>query len=577
MGSGKELDAAGRAARREVIAAILLLASFAVPAFSQADSQQGRIEAVKKLYDSQQWAEVVAATENAPATPGDFGLYRGLALARLERWDEAQKAFEASLARNAGDTQLMTELAGLAYRRKDFKVAKNYLRRTLAKEPADAYANNLLASIYYLEGNLEAALAYWNRMGKPQVSDLTFEPKPRLKPILLDRAFAFSPGNVWTQDEFLTTRARLEGLEVFQVERFDLEAKEDGAFDLAFRATEKPRWQDSPWVFAANFASGVPYQTVYADFPELNRSGLQWNSSFRWDDEKRRVTSELAAPLKDNPAWRFRLQLDLRNENWNLTNTLLPGTPGPAAVNLQKADTRAGIQAIPSGRWSWSADLTYSYRRMRNPIGFPATTAAFFTSGSNLGLQGNIQRALMRHPERRLTLDGRAKGEAGTFFSDPLGRYFRMEGDLDTRWFPKARGDDYETQVRLRGGKIFGDVPFDELYVLGFDRDTDLWMRAHPGLLSGEKGNAPLGRGYVLANAEVEKIVYSAPFVTLRAGPFLDTGKTYDPSRFFGSQKWMWDTGAQLKIRVLGSFEFVLGYGKDLRTGKNSFFTTVTH
>jgi hypothetical protein len=37
----------------------------------------------------------------------------------------------------------------------------------------------------------------------------------------------------------------------------------------------------------------------------------------------------------------------------------------------------------------------------------------------------------------------------------------------------------------------------------------------------------------------------------------------------------MWDTGVQLKVRVLGSFEFVLGYGRDLRSGKNSFFTTV--
>jgi hypothetical protein len=32
----------------------------------------------------------------------------------------------------------------------------------------------------------------------------------------------------------------------------------------------------------------------------------------------------------------------------------------------------------------------------------------------------------------------------------------------------------------------------------------------------------------------------------------------------------------QTKIRVLGSFEFILGYGKDLRTGNNSFFTKVS-
>jgi hypothetical protein len=69
--------------------------------------------------------------------------------------------------------------------------------------------------------------------------------------------------------------------------------------------------------------------------------------------------------------------------------------------------------------------------------------------------------------------------------------------------------------------------------------------------------------------------VYRAPFVTFRVGPFLDSGKVYDPSGYFGAPKWMWDTGVQVRIRVLGSFEFLLGYGKNLRSGKNSFFTAV--
>jgi hypothetical protein len=94
------------------------------------------------------------------------------------------------------------------------------------------------------------------------------------------------------------------------------------------------------------------------------------------------------------------------------------------------------------------------------------------------------------------------------------------------------------------------------------------------GLVEGERGGPP-GRQYVLVNGEVDKVVYSAPFVSFRMGPFLDTGRVDDPSPYFGAPKWMWDTGIQLKIRVLGSFEFVLGYGKDLRSGRNSFFSTV--
>jgi hypothetical protein len=575
MGFGKQLDAARRARGKTVAKLVLFLLASAIAAFPEDNPIQQKILAVKALYDAKQWDEVVAATKDAPATPADFALYHGLALARLERWNESQKVLEASLARNPGDPRLMTELAGLAYRRKQFDVAKSYLRRVLAAAPSDEYANNLLASIYDLEGNLEAALNYWNRIGKPQLSDLSFQPQPHIAPLLLDRAFHFSRGSAWNSGEFLTTAARIQALGVFQAQRYDLQANADDTFDLVFQSSEKPGWRDSPWIAAANFFSGLPYQTVYADFPRLNQSAWQWNSSFRWDDQKRLVTSELDGPLKSNPAWHYRAYFDLRNENWNFTSTLEPATPSAAFVNLEKASAGMEFQSIVSGRWSWIVGMDYSYRRFRDPLGLPVAAAPFFAGGSNLGLRGSVSHALVRYPERRFTADAKVNSEAGTFFNDSLGRYAKLAGDLRANWLPNARGDDYEVQARLRSGGIFGDVPVDELNVLGFDRDTDLWMRGHPGLVAGQKGNAPLGREYVLANTELDKIVYRAPFMTFRAGPFLDSGKVYDPSGYFGSQKWMWDTGAQLKIRVLGSFEFVLGYGKDLRSGRNSFFTTV--
>lgn len=570
------LDSAGVAADRRLIFLLLLLflPNRALPQTTL--STTDRISEVKKLYEAGHWSEVVQAVPESPGEAADLELYRGLALAQQQRWGQAKKAFEAGLVRNPRDTRLLVELAGIAYREKQFSRAKKELRRALAIDGRDEYANNFLASIYFLEGNLEAALKYWNRAGKPKLEDLTFDPQPRLNPLLLDRAFAFSRGSEWRRDQFLTTQARLEGLDLFPHMRFELEAQADGSFDLRFHGSERNGWGNGKWEGLISLLRGLPYQSIYPEFYNLDHGGLNWRSLVRWDDEKRRVFSEIAEPLGGNPGVRFRIYFDGRNENWDLRNTIAPSTPSSAHLNLEKAVAGVEIQSILSGRWQWKSGVEYSYRKFRNVAGVPPRTAAFFTNGSAIALRARVGRSLVRFPERRFTLDSSVTGEFGTFFESPLGRYGRMEGSLRVDWFPRAKGEDFEMQGDLRGGRTFGKVPFDELFMLGFERDNDLWLRGHPGLRNGEKGNAPLGRNYVLANWEVNKIAYKGAFFTVKAGPFVDSGKIYDPSGNFGSPKWLWDTGIQAKIRLLGSLEFVLGYGKDLRSGNNSFFTTVT-
>jgi len=541
-----------------------------------APSTADRISHVKELYDAGRWADIVQAGTESTDEAADLEFYRGLALAQLQRWAEARKTFEAGLVRNPRDTRFLAELAGIAYREKQFSRAKRELRRGLAIDPSNDYANNFLASIYFLEGNLEAALKYWNRAGRPKLTDLVFDPMPRLKPLLLDRAFAFSRGSEWRRDQFLATQERLKALDLFPNMRFVLEAQPDGSFGLGFHAAERDGWGNRKWQGVFSLLRGLPYLSVYPEFYNFDRAGLNWLSFVRWDDEKRRVFTEIAAPLEENPAMRYRIYLEGQNENWDLTSTLAPSIPSLARLNMEKAAAGAEIQFITSGRSLWNASVEYSHREFRNLFGITEKAAPFFTDGSAIALRSGVKRVLVQFPERRFTLDSRADGEFGTFFKNPLGRYGRLRGSLTANWFPEARGADYEMQAGLRGGRTLGKVSFDELFVLGFDRDNDLWLRGHPGLRDGEKGNAPLGRNYILVNWEMDKIVYRGAFLTLKMGPLLDSGNIYDPSGYFGSPKWLLDTGVQAKIRVLGSVEFVFGYGKDLRSGKNSFFTTVS-
>jgi len=110
--------------------------------------------------------------------------------------------------------------------------------------------------------------------------------------------------------------------------------------------------------------------------------------------------------------------------------------------------------------------------------------------------------------------------------------------------------------------------------MLGLERDNDLWMRGHIGTRDGRKGSAPLGRNYFLSNWEADKNVYGNGLLTLKLGPFVDTGKITGTNPALGSHQWLLDVGGQAKLRVFG-VGVIFSYGKDLRSGNNAYYVTM--
>ena len=108
--------------------------------------------------------------------------------------------------------------------------------------------------------------------------------------------------------------------------------------------------------------------------------------------------------------------------------------------------------------------------------------------------------------------------------------------------------------------------------MLGLERDNALPMHAHIGTRDGRKGSAPLGRNYFLHSLETDKNIYSNELIALKLGPLLDIGKITDPGTALGSHDWLFDAGAQMKLRVF-STTVAVSYGRDLHTGHNAFYT----
>ncbi len=565
---------AGAVTARAVILCILLALSSA----ARAQGPCGPPSELRKLSDEGRWNDVLRATRGCSGESADTEYFRGMAFAGLQRWDEARAALTSGEKQRPRDKRFPIELAGIAFKQKRYQEAELNLQRALHLAPRDRYAINFLATLYFLEGNQEAALKYWNRIGKPRIIQIRTDPRMRIDPALLDRAFTCSPASVLTLEQYRATLQRLKQLGIFPAFRLDLaplSGKDEGSFDLTLSAAEKDGWGPNKVAALISLLRGLPYETVYAEAYNLRHSAMNVDSMFRWDDQKRRVFASFSAPLARNPKYRYRLYADGRNENWDVSQTVHGSAP-IQAFNLEKLELGGGIRSIVNSRWNWAAGLGISDRRFRNLPGGTSAVNSIFSDGVAVEVRARSDYALLRIPEKRFALGSSVEGTFGDFYVPGFGHFGMLTGSLSARWLPQARGDDYEMKEEFHSGKTLGRVPFDDLFMLGLERDNNLPLRAHIGTSNGRKGSAPLGRDYLLSNWEINKNIYANGWVKLRLAPFLDSGRIYDRADGFGSRRWLWDTGASVKLSVLGGVAIVFTYGKDLRTGRNTFYFTTT-
>jgi hypothetical protein len=575
MERSRELDLIGPSAggftlnqATRVVVAVLCtcigLAAQTSPADASLEKQAQHLAA------DQHWQEIVAQLEPLKSRSSDLDFYYGTALARLGRWREAEGALQDGARLAPEDPRFPLELAGVAFKLKLYPQAASRARRALRLAPRDPYANEFLGTVYFLENNLEGALKYWNRAGKPQIVELQMDPEPQVNAALLDRAFAFSPASVLQLSEFRATNTRIQGLGIFPRYQLDFRARDDGKFDVVFGNQERNGFGRNKWEALFLCLRGLPFQSVSPEIYNLRHEAINFVSLVRWDSQKRRILAQVSSPFEHSAKYRYTVIADLRSENWDIRSSGAP-TSSLASVNLRREALGFNFASFDSGRWDWSAGAEVSHRDFRSVVPGAVLTPEMLAKGYQLKQLAQAEANVWQAPERRFTVRAGASSQAARLWSQKGESFEKMQGSLIWHWFPRAEGDDYETQQQIRVGKTFGTVPFDELFMLGLERDNDLWMRGHTGSRDGRKGNAPLGRNYFLSNWEMDKKVYGNGLLALKLGPFLDTGKIIDSSSELGSREWLWDTGVQVKLRVFGT-GVGFSYGRDLRSGGNAFY-----
>jgi hypothetical protein len=127
--------------------------------------------------------------------------------------------------------------------------------------------------------------------------------------------------------------------------------------------------------------------------------------------------------------------------------------------------------------------MDFSRRDYRNVFAGAALTPDLLLTGFQLKQMTSSHLEIWRVPEHRFVLSALAAEQAAQVWSTPAKSFVKLEGLVEGHWFPRAQGNDYELDEKIRVGEALGQVPFDDLFMLGLERD---WNHIQP--LLGQRG-----------------------------------------------------------------------------------------
>src|SRR5688572_28184119 len=148
----------------------MLLVFTARSAWSQEDALNEARSAMARGEYARAASLLSAAVQTQPSP--DAYVYLGISYAHTREWMRAEETLREGAGRYPEEPRFHNELAGVYLAANDLDRARQSLQKTLEIDPDNKYAVDLLATVDMSMGKVEAALAAWNKDGRPVVGDI---------------------------------------------------------------------------------------------------------------------------------------------------------------------------------------------------------------------------------------------------------------------------------------------------------------------------------------------------------------------------------------------------------------------
>lgn len=275
--------------------------------------------------------------EAPSACRSDFD--RALSAAAAGRMGEADRLLIESDCRD--DPVFLRELAGVRLRRGRIDEAAELAGRALRLAPDDAHTARTLATALYVNGEPEAALEAWNRVGEPTVDLVRVAGLRRVSHRPVARQLGIRGGDRLTPRSLRLARRHLDDLPAVARSRVEFTPTGGGRADVVAGLAERAGLPDAPVPVAATVVRAAIYREIALTAVSRLGLGETWSGAWRWWDGRPAASFALAAPASIGPPAVWRVAGAWERESYRLDTPLAP---------VRAREERAGA-TLSSSMW----------------------------------------------------------------------------------------------------------------------------------------------------------------------------------------------------------------------------------
>jgi hypothetical protein len=448
----------------------------------------------------------------------------------------------------------LRELAAVRFAERRWPEAAALAQQAVARDPADGYAWEVLASSLFIQDDLPGALRAWNQVGKPRIDSVRIEGLERTRYALVTEALDLHSSTLLTAESFLRAGRRLTQLPDRTSARISFAPQSDGFARVDVAVAERPSRPRGRIEWAAAAMQVAVDRELAITVPGWSGQGDLWTGSWRWWDHRPRVAFSLAAPHAGSlpGVWRVEGSWEAQAYGFGDRRT------GPT---LREERAHGGV-AI--------ADWLTGNFRYELTAGFDSWNGARRTASFGALLD-------RRWAHDRLSIVADATVGVPLTTTDPG---FRSAGLRVT--FRSLTGDTRRPLNAESGGLVGGLVLTGGVDAVSAAAPLAFWpgagegharrplLRAHPLLVDGIISGPMFGERLAYGNAEAQHWFEKPLLVRIGLAAFTDVARVWRPLSSTGAP-FQVDVGLGLRLRVPGRRGILrVDYGRGVRDGRDA-------